>query len=208
MLKQCSRWAINDVAVLSASEARQHAKQAVNNTDVTMTMLTKRIALLAANPAFGAIVGSGLQSEARLKVYGFQTLEAITTFLRISPIDLVILDAEGLPADLAGTIAALRRKPKRVQPDLAFMLLTRAAPAFHDGLLAQGIDVVHAKPVSPTRLLDSVKALVHLRAAGPMIDGIYRGPERRRSPGVTRETSPNARRDNVVHLFGPASKTA
>ncbi|HTM76040.1 MAG TPA: hypothetical protein VL133_00205 [Devosia sp.] len=173
-----------------------------------MTMLTKRIALLAANPAFGAIVGSALQSEARLKVYGFETLEAITTFVRISPIDMVILDADSLPADLAVTVASLRLHPKRPQLDMAFMLLTRAAPAFHDTLLAQGIDLVHAKPVSPARLLDSVKTRLHLRAAGPIVDGIYRGPERRRNTGVTRAAPTTAQRDNVVQLFGQRSKSA
>ncbi|HTN60543.1 MAG TPA: hypothetical protein VL147_03200 [Devosia sp.] len=173
-----------------------------------MTMLTKRIALLAANPAFGAIVGSALQSEARLKVYGFETLEAISTFVRISPIDMVILDADGLPADLAVTVDALRAHPKRLQPDMAIMVLTRAAPAFHEALLAQGIDIVHAKPVAPARLLESVKTRLHLRAAGPIINGVYRGPERRRNTGVARTAPASPPRDNVVPLFGKRSKSA
>jgi DNA-binding response OmpR family regulator len=171
-------------------------------------MLTKRIALLAANPAFGAIVGSGLQSEARLKVYAFETLEAVTTFIRISPIDMVILDADSVPADIVETVATLRNLPKRAQQDLALMLLTRAEPAFHDGLLAQGIDVVHAKPVAPGRLLESVRSQLHMRAAGPIVDGVYRGPERRRNPGASRTAPVAPRHDNVIQLFGRASKTA
>lgn len=170
--------------------------------DVTIAMLTRKIALLAANPAFGAIVCGGLQSEARLKVYAFQTIEAVTTFMRISPIDLVILDADSLPADVTASVAALRELPKRAQQDLSIMLLTRAAPAFHAALLEQGIDLIHGKPVSPVRLLDSVKTELRMRAAGPVVDGVYRGPERRRHTGTVRAAAPAPRQDNVVQLFG------
>ena len=169
-------------------------------------MLTRKIALLAANPAFGAIAGAGLQSEARLKVYTFETLDAVTTFMRISPIDLVILDADGLPADVTASVASLRRQPRRIQQDLSVMLLTRAAPAFHPALLVQGIDVIHGKPVSPARLLDSVKTQLHMRAAGTVVDGVYRGPERRRRNGIVRAASPAIRQGNVVQLFGPTTK--
>ncbi|MET3898859.1 two-component system phosphate regulon response regulator PhoB [Devosia sp. UYZn731] len=171
-------------------------------------MLTKRIALLAANPAFGAIVGSSLQSEARLKVFPFQSLEAVTTFIRISPIDMVILDADSVPADIVETVTALRDLPKRAQQDLALMLLTRAEPAFHAALLAQGIDVVHGKPVAPGRLLESVRSQLNMRAAGPIVDGVYRGPERRRHGGASRTAPVVPRHDNVIQLFGRASKTA
>jgi DNA-binding response OmpR family regulator len=172
-------------------------------------MLTKRIALLAANPAFGTLVGGSLQSEARLKVYTFQSLEAVTTFMRISPIDMVILDADSLPADVSETVGLLRDLPKLVPQDLALMLLTRAAPAFHAALLAQGIDIVHGKPVSPGRLLDSVRGQLHMRAAGPIVDGVYRGPERRRYRGASRvAASVVTRHDNVIQLFGNSSKTA
>lgn len=169
-------------------------------------MLTKKIALLAANPAFGAIVGAGLQCEARLKVYTFETLDAVATFMRISPIDLVILDADGLPADVTASVAALRQEPRRIQQDLSVMLLTRAAPAFHAALLGQGIDLIHGKPVSPARLLDSVKTQLHMRAAGPVVDGVYRGPERRRHSGPVRTASPGLRQDNVVQLFGRTTR--
>ena len=175
---------------------------------MTIAMLTRKIALFAANPAFGAIVAAGLQSEARLKVYTFETLDAVATFMRISPIDLVILDADGLPADVTALVAALRERPSRIQPELSVMLLTRAAPAFHAALLAQGIDLIHPKPVAPARLLDSVKSQLHMRAAGPIVDGIYRGPERRRDRGIVRGSSPSVRQDNVVQLFGPTTKTA
>jgi len=171
-------------------------------------MLIKSIALLAANPAFGAIVGSGLQSEARLKVYAFESIEAVTTFIRISPIDLVILDADSLPADIGETVTGLRQLPMWAQRDLSLMLLTRAEPAFHPALIAQGIDIVHGKPVSPARLLDSVRGQLHLRAAGPIVDGIYRGPERRRNRGTNRVAPALPRQDNVVQLFAKGSRSA
>ncbi len=165
-----------------------------------MIMLSKKIALLAANPAFGAIVGSGLQNDARLKVYTFQTIEAITTFIQISPIDMVILDADSLPSELTPTVAALRDHPSRAQQDLAIMLLTRAAPAFHEALLAQGIDIIHGKPVAPVRLLESVRSQLHMRVAGPIVDGVYRGPERRHR-GVNRVAPVAVRHDNVIQLL-------
>ena len=168
-------------------------------------MLTRKIALLAANPAFGTIVADALHSEARLKVFAFQTPEALSTFMRISPIDLVILDAEGLPADVTALVGALREQPRQFQQDLSVMLLTRAAPAFHAALLAQGIDLVHGKPVSPARLLESVKTQLQMRAAGPIIDGVYRGPERRRRKGAVRAAVAPAMQDNVVQLFGRTS---
>lgn len=169
-------------------------------------MLTKKIALLAANPAFGDIAGAALQSEARLKIYAFQTLDAVVTFMRISPLDMVIVDADGLPGDVSAVVGALRQQPRRMQQDLSVMLLTRAAPAFHGALLAQGIDLVHAKPVSPARLLDSVRTQLQMRAAGPMVDGVYRGPERRRHRGAVHAAPPAPRQDNVVQLFGRTTK--
>lgn len=180
--------------------------QILTQTGLSVMPLTRKIAFLVANTAFGDIVGGDLRGDARLQVYAFQTIEAVMTFMRIAPVHLVLLDADSLRTDAATAVNALRRQPRLVNDAFSVMMLTRAAPAFHEALLAQGVDVAHSRPVSPARLLDSVLTELNLHPAGPMVDGTYRGPDRRRPRGALRTSLPQIRHGNVIPLFGQRSK--
>jgi DNA-binding response OmpR family regulator len=117
------------------------------------------VAMLAANPALAGILARALESDGGHKVATFEGIEALTTYLRITPVDLVVLDTE-LPGAPAIDIArGLRANLRLASDDFAIVALTQTPPPFHRPLLAAGIDDVLQKPVSPARLLAAVDTL-------------------------------------------------
>lgn len=168
---------------------------------------TKRVALLAANPAFADLITSGIKAEADFLVFCFGSLEALGTFARVSPIDLMIVDGDSVGADRLAAVTAVRDQPRRAGLEPKLVLLTRAAQEFDESLLARGFDAVVRKPASPADLLAAVRLATDVEPAGPFVDGVYRGPERRRSHGRLRNVATAVRRNNVVQLFaGSASR--
>jgi len=122
-----------------------------------MPSRTLSIALLAANPAFCGILARALEHDGGHRVASFDGIEALTSHLRITPVDVVVLDTE-LPGAPAIDIArGLRGHLKLASDDFAIVALTRAQLPFHRPLLAAGIDAVLQKPVTPTRLLGVVE---------------------------------------------------
>lgn len=130
-----------------------------------MTSHTKAVAMLAANPAFAAILCRSLEQDGGYRVASFSSVEMLTTFLRISPVDVVVLDTD-LPGAPAIDIArGLRSHMKLASSAFEIVALTRAAVAFHKPLLAAGIDAVLEKPVTPGQLLDCVDGLMEVERA-------------------------------------------
>ena len=160
-----------------------------------MTSRPLSIALLAANPALSGILARALEIDGGHRVATFQGIEALTTFMRISPVDVVVLDTE-LPGAPAIDIArGLRSHLKLASDDFAIVALTQTPAPFHRPLLAAGIDEVLQKPVTPARLLAVVDELCEpLRevavANGPMVK-VFEGA------GLT-----PVRIGNVIPLFG------
>jgi CheY-like chemotaxis protein len=157
------------------------------------------IALLAANPALAGILARALEIDGGHKVATFEGIEALTTYLRIAPVDLVVLDTE-LPGAPAIDIArGLRSHLKLARDDFAIVALTQTPVPFHRPLLAAGIDEVLQKPVTPSRLLAVVEDLCLPErevavANGPMVkvfDGAHVAP---------------TRASNVIPLFGEGRK--
>lgn len=158
-----------------------------------MTSRVHSIAILAANPAFSSILADVLQTERGHRVPCFTEVAALTTFMVISPVDVVMLDADAEGwRDLA---QQLRRHPRLANPFVQIVALTRANPAFHRPLLAAGADLVLHKPVAPARLLAAVDGLLMpeqrsvVNWAGPVLS----------SPATSSDTTRSA--DNVVQLF-------
>ncbi len=117
------------------------------------------IAMLAANPALAGILARSLELDGGHKVATFTGIEALTTYLRLTPVDVVLLDTE-LPGAPAIDIArGLRSQLKLASDDFAIVALTQTPTPFHRPLLAAGIDRVLSKPVSPGRLLLAVEEL-------------------------------------------------
>ena len=106
--------------------------------------------MLAANPAFAAILGKTLEDDGGYRVASFTSIEMLTTFLRISPVDVVVLDTD-LPGAPAIDIArGLRNHMKLASSAFEIVALTRAAASFHKPLLAArlGDRLTLAEPTS------------------------------------------------------------
>jgi CheY-like chemotaxis protein len=152
------------------------------------------IAMLAANPALAGILSRSLELDGGHRVATFEGVEALTTYLRLTPVDVVLLDTE-LPGAPAIDIArGLRAHLRLASDDFAIVALTQTPAPFHRPLLAAGIDRVLSKPVSPARLLLAVEELcVPEREVA-----VGNGP---RVPAFTGAASP-VRVGNVIPLFG------
>ena len=129
----------------------------------------KAVAILAANPAFAAILSRALEQDGGYRVTSFSSVEMLTTFLRISPVDVVVLDTD-LPGAPAIDIArGLRNHLKLATSAFEIVALTRAAAAFHKPLLAAGIDAVLEKPVTPQQLLSCIDGLTEVQRAVDLV---------------------------------------
>ena len=161
------------------------------------TSNSKAVAILAANPAFAAILSRALEQDGGYRVASFSSVEMLTTFLRISPVDVVVLDTD-LPGAPAIDIArGLRNHLKLASSAFDIVALTRAAAAFHKPLLAAGIDAVLEKPVTPQQLLGAIDGLVEVeRVAAVQHQAVtmVRAFEPRPQPAE--------RVGNVIPLFG------
>lgn len=154
------------------------------------------IAMLTGNPAFSGILRRALHEDGGHKVVGFEGIEAMTTYLRISPVDLVILDTD-LPGAPAIDIArGLRQHTKLASADFRIVALTRAPTAFHKPLLTAGIDRVLSKPITPAALLATVEGLFEVERA------VATGTGSTIRPFEPATAAPQVRVANVIPLFG------
>jgi DNA-binding response OmpR family regulator len=153
------------------------------------------VAMLAANPALAGILARALETDGGHKVATFEGIEALTTYLRLTPVDIVVLDTE-LPGAPAIDIArGLRAHLKLASDDFSIIALTQTPAPFHRPLLVAGIDAVLQKPVSPARLLATVDSLTTperevAMANGPMVQ-VFEGSH-----------SAPTRVGNIIPLFG------
>ena len=164
----------------------------------------KTIAFLASNAALSALLSQTLESEPALRVYQFETFDALSTFMRICPLDLVILDADSIPGGVTEALRGLKSRPGLANAHFQMLVLTRAGAAFHRPFHDSGADEVISKPVMPQRLLRHVFARLELDRPLFSADGVYRGPERRQRPRLqpVADQAPVVRHDNVIPLFG------
>ncbi len=169
-----------------------------------MTAAGKTIAILAANPALNAVLTTVLAGDSRLRVRPFESEAELFAYMRIAPLDLLVVDfdREGRPA--YEMVEAIRLDPSFVSRDLPVIALTRAiTPPMRQQTISAGIDEVVVKPMSPRHLLQRVQARLLKRSIVGALGGGYRGPDRRnRLPMRTSQPHPARRStDNVVQLF-------
>lgn len=170
-----------------------------------MTDTRKLVAILAANPALTSILAKPLATEAGLRVCEFETSQALVTFMRISPLDLIVVDADSAGAPAIDFVQSLRANRRLASPHFDIIALTRAAAAFHQALLDAGFNDVLAKPISTTELLGRVALRLAQGRPHAAWDGVYCGPERRIGRRARHAASHNrseARPTNVIALFG------
>lgn len=169
-----------------------------------MTFKGKTIAILAATPALSAVLSMVLAGDSRLRVRPFESEAELFAYMRIAPLDMLVVDfdREGRPA--YEMVEAIRLDPSFVSRDLPVLALTRAiTPPMRQQAISAGIDEVLVKPASPRHLLQRVQArLLPRSVVGDLAYG-YRGPDRRDRISL-RQPQPNPGRrftDNVIPLF-------
>ncbi len=146
----------------------------------------KTVAVIAANPALSSILGMMLASDPALRVRQFETQGALATYVRLSPVDLVVADFECAAAPADVLTLALRDNLEIQRADFEVIALTHVVDArIRAAALRAGIDEVIVKPISPRYLQERVTARLR----------------RREIPVGRRQVVPAALPDNVVRLF-------
>ncbi len=169
-----------------------------------MTATGKKIAILAANPALTAVLTMVVAGDSRLRVRPFESEAELFAYMRIAPLDMLVVDfdREGRPA--YEMVEAIRLDPGFASRDLPVIALTRAiTPPMRQQAISAGIDEVVVKPMSPRHLLQRIQARLTSRSVIGALGAGYRGPERRdRGPNARMQPHPTRRyTDNVVPLF-------
>lgn len=125
----------------------------------------KTIAVLVANPALSSILTAVLASVPRFRVRPFESELALTVYMRLAPVDLVVtdFDAENARADLV--TRDLREDSGIERPDFQVIALASSVtPETKTLCIKAGIDEVIVKPMSPRYLLERVQSRLEQRA--------------------------------------------
>lgn len=162
------------------------------------------IAVLAANPALSSILSAVLAATPNLRVRVFEAQGALQTYMRLSPVDLLVCDFDNEAAPAGGLAHTLRVDERLARREFQIIALaSTVTQSMKQASIAGGIDEVIVKPMSPKYLLERV--LSRLKRTTPQVSaGSYQGPERRgrlqmSTSAVMAIHSPSG--DNVVPLF-------
>lgn len=120
-----------------------------------MTAALKTIAILVANPALSSILQMVLASSRHLRVREFESELGLFTYMRIAPVNLIVLDFDNAAARADLVTRTLRCDLQR----RSFQVIALAGTLNADTAnlaKAAGIDEVIAKPMSPRYLLERV----------------------------------------------------
>jgi len=125
----------------------------------------KTVAILVSNPALSSILTVVLAAAPSLRVRPFETLEALTVYMRLAPVDLLVLDFD---CEHAPAPRAAREVFADSGIDPRFQLVALASdvsPEVKQASVRAGIDEIIVKPMSPRYLLERV--LSRLQRAEP-----------------------------------------
>ncbi|HEY4203249.1 MAG TPA: hypothetical protein VGM83_22065 [Devosiaceae bacterium] len=145
-----------------------------------MVERVKVVAVLAANPALASILTMVLASAPTLRVRNFDNEATLVAYMRLAPVDLLVVDfdREEAPADLVAH--AVRHDTTLVRRDFSIIALTRTVTdTTKRAAIVAGIDEVIVKPMSPRYLLERVQSLLKRQEAAITERGLYHGPDRR-----------------------------
>ena len=183
---------------------RRHVNETFTNRGIVLTATGKKIAILAANPALTAVLTMVVAGDSRLRVRPFDSEAELFAYMRIAPLDMLVVDfdREGRPA--YEMVEAIRLDPSLTSRDLPVIALTRAiTPPMRQQAISAGIDEVVVKPMSPRHLLQRIQARMINRSVVGALGSGYLGPDRRNRVAMPRPRPNPGRRytDNVVPLF-------
>lgn len=164
-------------------------------------MRAATIAFLAENPALSALLGKGLE-EAGSRVAIFSEPDSFVTYLRIAPVDLVVLDGDSRGFEVADFAWSLKTHPKLASHRFLIVALTRAEPAFRSKLQAGGVDLVLGKPIGATQLLLAAEQIEQRIAVPQRAPRPFAAPTARRAFAAPQHVQmASAYADNVIPLF-------
>ena len=128
----------------------------------------KTIAVLVANPALSSILTMVLASIPSFRVRPFDSELALTIYMRLAPVDLVVtdFDAENARADL---VTRDLRDDSGIE-NAGFQVIALASsvtPETKNLCIRAGIDEVIVKPMSPKYLLERVQSRLRQRLPAP-----------------------------------------
>jgi DNA-binding response OmpR family regulator len=155
----------------------------------------KVVAVLVSNPALSSILSMVLASVPTLRVRPFDSQLALTTYMRLAPVDLIVsdFDSDSAPAD---RVARELHGDKNLERQ-GFQMIALASKVTNETKLASiraGIDEIIVKPMSPKYLLERVLSRLQRR---PQV--VARPLERQRLRDFAGT--------NVIPLFGPRPHT-
>jgi two-component system phosphate regulon response regulator PhoB len=169
-----------------------------------VTAAGKKIAILAANPALTAVLSMVVAGDSRLRVRPFEDEDELFSYMRIVPLDMLVVDFDREGRAAYEMVEAIRLDSSFVSRDLPVIALTRAITLpMREQAISAGIDEVVVKPMSPRHLLQRIQTRLISRSVVGALGFGYRGPERRDRLPIQRPPASPGRRntDNVVHLF-------
>jgi two-component system phosphate regulon response regulator PhoB len=117
------------------------------------------VAVYASSPALTAILGAVLAAMPGLRVRRFDSQIGLTTYMRLSPVDVLVCDFDCEAAPAGALARSLRSDDRLVRQAFAILALTGSVDAdLKQQSVACGIDEVIVKPMSPKYLLERVLA--------------------------------------------------
>jgi DNA-binding response OmpR family regulator len=162
-----------------------------------MSEQARVVAVLVSNPALSSILSMVLASVPTLRVRSFETEAALTTYMRLAPVDLVVADFDSRSAPADRVAQALRSDNSIDRHDFQVIALASEVTAeTKTASITAGIDEIIIKPMSPKYLLERVLSRLQRRPRPAA-----RAPVRARRPDVARSGA------NVIPLFGRRVET-
>jgi CheY-like chemotaxis protein len=116
----------------------------------------KTVAILVGNSALSSILTLVLAAAPSLRVRSFESLVALSTYMRLAPVDLVVLDFDCEHAPAAEAAQALQSDPRIERGFQVVALAGRVGPEIKQASIRAGIEEIIVKPMSPKYLLERV----------------------------------------------------
>jgi two-component system phosphate regulon response regulator PhoB len=155
----------------------------------------RTIAILVSTPALSSILSMTLAGTPSLRVRAFESQAALTTYLHLAPVDLVVADFDSAAARADHLAEDLRNDAAVHSRDLQILALASTlTPDTKAASIHAGIDEIIMKPMSPRYLMERVAARLARRVQ-------RQAAERRAERSTMRRMDWSGHGDNVVPLF-------
>jgi two-component system, OmpR family, phosphate regulon response regulator PhoB len=130
-----------------------------------MAEQTRVVALLVTNPALSSILSMVLAAVPSLRVRPFQSQVALSTYMRLAPVDLIVADFDSETAPADAVAHRLRDDPQGDRRNVQIIALAGAVtPEIKRASIGAGIDEIIVKPMSPKYLLERVLSRLQRQA--------------------------------------------